>query len=100
MDSSSVRKNHFGFYELVEKPSPSELKQYYAEKYYQDSSSSYERQYATDEVEYFKNKLQQKYLAALKKPNGETPSTLLKIWLSEISMKILKSFYSRTGALI
>ncbi|RKX27382.1 MAG: hypothetical protein DRP47_06605 [Candidatus Zixiibacteriota bacterium] len=52
----SVRKNHFGFYGLVEKLSPSELKNYYAEKYYQDSS----------EVEYFKNKLQKKYLAVLK----------------------------------
>ena len=76
MDSSSVRKNHFGFYELVEKPSPSELKQYYAEKYYQDSSSSYERQYATDEVEYFKNKLQQKYLAALKLLQGTEKESL------------------------
>jgi hypothetical protein len=37
MNPHSVKKNQFGFYELVDKPSPQELADYYENKYFQSS---------------------------------------------------------------
>lgn len=57
-----LTKNQFGFYEVVEKPSAEELKNYYSEKYYQTpSSSTYHKVYPDAELRYIRNKLEQKY---------------------------------------
>jgi 2-polyprenyl-3-methyl-5-hydroxy-6-metoxy-1,4-benzoquinol methylase len=56
--------NRFGYHELRNKPSADELKNYYADKYYQASLSSYSANYNEAERTYFKNKLEQKYLVA------------------------------------
>jgi len=58
-----VIKNKYGFYELLNKPSPQELDIYYSEKYYQDSkSSTYEHKYSSQEIQYKFNKILQKNL--------------------------------------
>lgn len=54
--------NEFGFYELKNKPSNEDVKAYYKNLYYQESKGSYEKMYSEEEIEYFKNKLEQKYL--------------------------------------
>ncbi|MEM9325429.1 MAG: class I SAM-dependent methyltransferase [Bacteroidota bacterium] len=51
----------YGYYELVPKPSPSDLEDYYAEKYYQDEHATYAREYDDEELAYFKNKIAQKH---------------------------------------
>lgn len=61
MNLESLRKNRFGFYELAEKPSAEELSRYYAQKYYQDSCSTYQKVYPEEELRYVRNKLEQKY---------------------------------------
>lgn len=57
-----VRMNSFGYYELREKPSEEEVKKYYTQLYYQETKGSYEKNYSNEELSYFKNKLEQKYL--------------------------------------
>ena len=57
-----VKKNQFGFYEIINKPTPEELKDYYAAKYYQNAYGSYEKSYSEEEILYCKNKLLQKLL--------------------------------------
>ncbi|MCL4442405.1 MAG: hypothetical protein M1609_17970 [Firmicutes bacterium] len=58
---SNVKKNKFGFYELIDKPSPEELSLYYANKYFQEAKGGYEKSYSKEEVQYINNKIAQKY---------------------------------------
>ncbi|NEO02723.1 MAG: class I SAM-dependent methyltransferase [Moorea sp. SIO3I7] len=58
---SRLRQHPLGFWELVDKPSPDELKEYYYKKYYQDAKGSYEHEYSSDELDYFKAKLSQRW---------------------------------------
>lgn len=65
--------NRFGYHELKIKPSADELKNYYAEKYYQASLSTYSTSYSEAERKFFRNKLDQKYLVAKRYlPKNET----------------------------
>ncbi|MNB88212.1 putative S-adenosylmethionine-dependent methyltransferase [compost metagenome] len=61
MNGSKVTINQYGFYELLNKPDDLELESYYKDVYYQESRSSYSNSYAEDEIQYFKNKYEQKY---------------------------------------
>jgi 2-polyprenyl-3-methyl-5-hydroxy-6-metoxy-1,4-benzoquinol methylase len=58
-----VKKNNYGFYEVIDKPCESELKNYYNQKYYQEERSTYRSSYSTDEIKYIFNKIEQKYNA-------------------------------------
>lgn len=85
MQNPLVHKNHFGFYELTDKPSQDDLKKYYAEKYYQQSLSTYQQVYSEEEIAYMRNKLEQKYLAAGKLFTGtaETQRRFLDVGAGE-----------------
>ena len=50
-----------GFWTLAEKPSAEELKDYYANKYYQQAHGSYQLQYSDQERVYFRAKLEQRH---------------------------------------
>ncbi len=58
---SLVEKNEFGFFQLKEKPTSELLNDFYSKQYYQENMGSYSEAYSTEEVSYFKNKLEQKY---------------------------------------
>lgn len=58
-----VTKNKYGFYSLKDTPTFEELKEYYASKYYQDSTVGYKKVYSDNELQYIHNKIAQKYLA-------------------------------------
>jgi pseudaminic acid cytidylyltransferase len=60
----AVRRNEFGFFEVVQKPSAEALNHYYASKYYQHSIRTHRPTYSSEEITYRKNKLQQKLLVA------------------------------------
>lgn len=62
--TAKVKKNEFGYFELVDRPTPDALRAYYAEKYYQDAEGSYEVAYSDAEKDYFRNKIAQKLIAA------------------------------------
>lgn len=54
--------NSYGFYELAEKPSQSDLNAYYAQKYYQESDThSYYASYTDEETRYYYQKAEQKH---------------------------------------
>jgi 2-polyprenyl-3-methyl-5-hydroxy-6-metoxy-1,4-benzoquinol methylase len=57
-----VRETEYGYFELREKPSPTELKEYYANKYFQQSIRVHEKTYSENEIQFRKNKLEQKRL--------------------------------------
>lgn len=55
-----LKKHPLGFWEIAAKPTSQELRQYYADKYYQEAKGSYEREYTKDELLYFRAKLEQR----------------------------------------
>ncbi len=55
-----IINDRYGYYEASRKPSEEELENYYEEKYYQNEHAAYSKQYSTDELQYFKNKITQK----------------------------------------
>ena len=57
--NSRLKKNQIGFYELAQKPTNEELKEYYEKKYYQEAKGSYELEYTSEELEFFKVCLEQ-----------------------------------------
>ena len=67
-----LKKHSLGFWEVAAKPTPQELQQYYADKYYQEAKGSYELEYTKDELLYFRAKLEQR-------------STVLQRYLSSLS---------------
>lgn len=60
MDKRLVR-HPLGFWTLADKPSPEELRDYYANKYYQQACGSYELHYSDEEKAYFRAKLAQRH---------------------------------------
>jgi len=61
-----LKKHPLGYWEIAKKPTPQELQKYYADKYYQESTGSYEHEYTENELLYFKAKLEQR-LAVIQK---------------------------------
>lgn len=55
-----IQINRYGFYEVVNKPTELELKEYYSKKYYQEGKGTYQKSYSEDELKYFQNKISQK----------------------------------------
>ncbi len=58
-----ISKNKYGFYELTNKPSEEELKEYYKRKYFQEGKGTYQLVYSEEELRYILNKIEQKYYA-------------------------------------
>lgn len=53
----TLRLNEFGFYEIKTKPSPEELREYYAQRYYQENLTTYQAEYPPEELEHINGKL-------------------------------------------
>jgi 2-polyprenyl-3-methyl-5-hydroxy-6-metoxy-1,4-benzoquinol methylase len=78
-----VFRNKYGFYELTEKPAPEDLRHYYADKYYQQSLSSYSKEYSAEELKYIRNKIEQKYALIAGQFEGRLPLKLLDVGCGE-----------------
>ena len=53
----TLRLNEFGFYEIKDKPTPAELSDYYAKRYYQENLTTYQPEYPAEELEHIEGKL-------------------------------------------
>ncbi len=53
----TLRLNEFGFYEIRQKPTPEELRDYYARRYYQENLTTYQPEYPAAELEHIEGKL-------------------------------------------
>ena len=52
-----LRLNEYGFYEVRDKPTPEELRDYYARRYYQENRATYQAAYPPAELEHTEGKL-------------------------------------------
>lgn len=71
-----------GYYALPNPPTADELRQYYAEKYYQQERGSYSQTYTEEELRYFREKAEQKHVV-LRQESGEGSSRLLDVGCGE-----------------
>ena len=53
----TLRLNEYGFYEVINKPTPAELSDYYARRYYQEGLTTYQAAYPPAELEHIDGKL-------------------------------------------
>lgn len=75
-----LHRNELGYYEVISKPTPKELRDYYAQRYYQENRSSYQPDYSAAEREHIEGKLRLRHwvLAQLLSPDeapAETAAT-------------------------
>lgn len=61
MSESQLKKHPLGYWEILNKPTATELQEYYAKKYYQEGNGSYELEYSEAELSYFNAKLEQRW---------------------------------------
>jgi 2-polyprenyl-3-methyl-5-hydroxy-6-metoxy-1,4-benzoquinol methylase len=56
-----LKRHYLGYWELEEKPNSDFLRSYYADKYYQGATGSYELSYDPEEIDFFRAKLEQRW---------------------------------------
>lgn len=68
----TLRLNEFGFYEIKDKPTPAELSDYYAKRYYQENLTTYQPEYPAEELEHIEGKLRLRHwvLEQLREASG------------------------------
>ncbi|MDQ2770463.1 MAG: class I SAM-dependent methyltransferase [Bacteroidota bacterium] len=73
-----VHLNALGYYEVTHKPTPAELRDYYAQRYYQESRSSYQPDYSAAEREHIEGKLRLRHwvLAQLLNPEATADTSV------------------------
>lgn len=74
----TLRLNEFGFYEIKDKPTPDELREYYAKRYYQENLTTYQASYPPEELEHIEGKLRLRHwvLEQLQQPGHGNGSFL------------------------
>lgn len=70
----TLRLNEFGFYEIKHKPTPDELRDYYARRYYQENLTTYQIVYPPEELEHIEGRLRLCHwvVTALRQPAAAT----------------------------
>ncbi len=66
MTKVKLVKTPHGYFEVAEKPRLEELREYYANEYFQQESGNYRHSYTPDEMQYFRAKIAQRARAAEK----------------------------------
>ena len=60
----TLRLNEFGFFEVKDKPTPEALRDYYAQRYYQENLTTYQTEYSAEELEHIEGKLRLRHHVA------------------------------------
>ena len=70
----TLRLNEFGFYEVIDKPTPAELSAYYATRYYQEGLTTYQPAYPPEEMEHIDGKLRLRHWVLTHLPGATEPA--------------------------
>ena len=82
MTIAAMRQHPLGYLEPLEKPTADELRDYYAERYYQQGKGNYRASYPLEELRYIEAKLRQKR-QRLEEMRGPAPGRLLDVGCGE-----------------
>ena len=85
----TLRRNEYGFYEIKQKPTPDELRDYYARRYYQENLTTYQPVYPPEELEHIEGKLRLRHwvLEELRQA-GPVPAGLARSVGTEVTAEI------------
>lgn len=106
MENPNIIRNKYGYFEVGNKPSESELREYYSQKYYQEAHGGYEKEYSEEEIVFFNNKIAEKYFVIENIAGKGTLTSLLDIGCGEgwtlnyfknLDAKVLGLDYSSYG---
>ena len=78
-----VKINKYGYYSVENLPSQKELEEYYEKKYYQEAKGSYELEYDEAEINYFNNKIAERYFILEKNLNQGSQKSFLDVGCGE-----------------
>ncbi|GAA3980693.1 class I SAM-dependent methyltransferase [Hymenobacter antarcticus] len=70
----TLRLNEYGFYEIKHKPTPGELRDYYARRYYQENLTTYQAAYPPAELEHIEGKLRLRHWVLQELRKGKNPA--------------------------
>ncbi|MGY3087530.1 2-polyprenyl-3-methyl-5-hydroxy-6-metoxy-1,4-benzoquinol methylase [Hymenobacter sp. UYAg731] len=79
----TLRQNEFGFYEIKDKPTPAELRDYYAKRYYQENLTTYQPEYPAEELEHIEGKLRLRHWVLEQLRDAKGPGSFLDIGCGE-----------------
>ena len=79
----TLRLNEFGFYEIKQKPTPEELREYYAKRYYQENLTTYQPEYPAEELEHIEGKLRLRHWVLEQLRKGSSAGSFLDIGCGE-----------------
>src|SRR3546814_21198886 len=83
MNDPRLRRHPLGFLEVVDRPSPEELSDYYARTYYQTERSSFRREYPLEELEVINLRIAQRSEQAIQLLGRDRPGRLLDVGCGE-----------------
>ena len=90
MSEKTLKTDECGYFSVIDIPSEAKLRSFYKEKYFQISSGSYQTEYTSDELKFFRNKIMQR-LAASNKILNKTQGKFLDIGCGEgFTLSLLK----------
>lgn len=72
----TLRLNEFGFYEIKQQPTPAELSDYYAKRYYQENLTTYQPEYPAEELEHIEGKLRLRHWVLAQLRGQEAAATI------------------------
>ncbi|GAA4349496.1 hypothetical protein GCM10023185_06300 [Hymenobacter saemangeumensis] len=79
----TLRLNEYGFVEVRDKPSPTELADYYARRYYQENLTTYQPEYPAEELKHIEGKLRLRHWVVSELRGNNTAGTFLDIGCGE-----------------
>lgn len=95
MNDPRLRRHEFGFLEVVDRPTPEALSEYYAQTYFQnEASSSFRKSYSAEELEVIELRIAQKAGQARGLLSNDQPGNLLDVGCGE---GFVLKFFERIG---
>jgi 2-polyprenyl-3-methyl-5-hydroxy-6-metoxy-1,4-benzoquinol methylase len=83
MNDPRLRRHAFGFLEVVARPTPEALSEYYAKTYFQNEAASYRKSYADEELEIIELRIAQRAGQARLLLGNDQPGSLLDVGCGE-----------------
>lgn len=94
MNDPRLRRHALGFLEVVDRPTPRALSEYYAQAYFQNEAGNFRKAYSAEELDVIELRIAQRYDQARLLLTEEKPGSLLDVGCGE---GFVLKFFERIG---